>query len=370
MPEGLRRFCMEYVSSSEPRFRATSRNIASFKITATRMRVLIIGGTIFAGRHVAAAFLARGHDVTLFNRAQTAPALFPELERITGDRKTDIERIGERRFDAVIDTCGYLPHDVSASASYLAPRAERYLFISSVSAYQPGHVAGDESAPLEELPDGASATEFANENYGALKVLCERAASAAFGAERTIVVRPGLIVGPNDPTDRFSYWPQRIARGGEVLAPGRASDPMQFIDVRDLAQWMVALLEAGECGAFNAVSPPRAFTFGDVFAACTLAARSDARPVWVESSFLEAHDVEPWMGLPLWLPESAGFAGFFDVGAARAQATGLRMRPLVDTARDTLAWLATLPADREWKAGLAPEREVELLSAWAAKDSV
>jgi 2'-hydroxyisoflavone reductase len=334
------------------------------------MRVLIIGGTRFAGRHAVEALLARGHAVTLFNRASTAPELFPGLERITGNRETDIARIGERRFDAVIDTCGYLPDVVAASAAYLAPRAERYLFISSVSAYRPAHIASDESAPLEELPENAPRTVFADEHYGALKVLCERAAADAFGADRTIVVRPGLIVGPFDPTDRFSYWPYRIARGGDVLMPNRAQDPLQLVDVRDLAAWMVALLEAGESGAFNAVSPPRALTMRDLFDACAKAAGSDARPVWVDGGFLEAQGVGEWIELPLWLPESAGFAGFFDVGSARARATGLRTRPLADTALDTLAWLATREPDCVWKAGLSAEREAQLLAAWAAKETV
>jgi 2'-hydroxyisoflavone reductase len=331
------------------------------------MRVLMIGGTIFAGRHTVEALLARGHDVVLFNRGKAAAGLFPQLERVRGDRVTDIARLGERRFDAVIDTCGYLPHVVSTSAAYLSERAGRYLFISSISAYDPTHVPADESAPLAKLPQGVPAGTFAIEQYGALKALCEGAATAAFGPQRTIVVRPGLIVGPHDPTDRFSYWPHRIARGGDVLAPNDPSDIQQFVDVRDLADWIVRLLETGAHGAFNAVSPPRAFTIGDVLAACAQAAGSSPRFVWVDEAFLEARGVEAYSELPLWVPASAGFAGFFEAGSARAVATGLQTRPLLETARDTLAWLSTRPPDHAWKGGLTPEREAQLLTEWHAE---
>jgi 2'-hydroxyisoflavone reductase len=262
-----------------------------------------------------------------------------------------------------------VPHVVALSAQYLARRAGRYVFVSSVSAYDQKQVARDESVPLAVLPEGASSREFAIEHYGPLKALCERAAHQAFGAERTILIRPGLIVGPHDPTDRYSYWPHRIARGGDVLAPNSPADPMQFIDARDLAEWIVHLLESGASGAYNAVSPPRAFTIGDVLASCAAAAGSGANFIWVAEAFLEAQGVEAWMGLPLWIPASAGYPGFFDVGSARAVQSGLRMRPLVETARDTLGWLHTRPPDHAWKAGLAPERESELLAAWRARDN-
>jgi len=331
------------------------------------MHVLIIGGTIFAGRHTVEALLARGHDVVLFNRGRDGRELFGELERVTGDRTTDIARIGERRFDAVVDTCGYLPAVVAASAGYLAPRAGRYLFISSISAYDPKYVPSDESAPLAALPPGATAGTFEIENYGPLKALCEAAAAAAFGPERTIVVRPGLIVGPHDPTDRFSYWPDRAARGGDVLAPNLPSDPQQFVDVRDLADWIVRLLETEAHGAFNAVSPPHAFTIGDVLAACAQATASNPRFVWVEEAFLEAHGVAAYSELPLWVPASAGFAGFFAAGSARAVAAGLKTRSLLETARDTLRWSRTRPPGHVWKGGLTPERETQLLTAWTAR---
>ena len=330
------------------------------------MRVLIIGGTVFVGRHLTNALQGRGHDVVMLNRGKAAAEAFPGVERLVGDRAVDVARLGDRHFDAVVDTCGFVPQVVALSARYLAERAERYVFISSVSAHDDKQVVGDESAPLAVLPDGAPAREFAIEHYGPLKALCERAAQEEFGAERTIVIRPGLIVGPHDPTDRYSYWPHRIARGGDVLAPNSPADPMQFIDARDLAEWIVHLLESGASGAYNAVSPPRAFTIGDVLASCAEAAGSDPNFIWVEETFLEAQGVEAWMGLPLWIPASAGYPGFFDVGNARAMQSGLRMRPLVETARDTLGWLQTRPPDRPWKAGLAPEREAELLAAWRA----
>jgi 2'-hydroxyisoflavone reductase len=328
------------------------------------MRVLIFGGTVFAGRHIVEALLARGHEPVLFHRGHSEAAFATDVEHIHGDRASDLARLGDRTFDAVVDPSGYLPHVVHASAAFLAARAARYLFVSSVNAYASAGAASGEDAPLAQLPPGASATEYDVAYYGPLKVLCERAAADAFGAERTIVVRPGLIVGPYDPTDRYSYWPARIARGGDVLAPGRPDDPVQFIDARDLAAWAVGLLEQKAHGAYNAIAPPGSFTLGDVLEACRLAAGSDLRLTWVAHDFLDAQGIGPWMELPLWIPPSLGLPGFFQADARRALATGLRTRPLAETARDTLAWLRTRAPDHVWAAGLTAEREREVLAAW------
>jgi len=325
------------------------------------MRILVFGGTIFAGRHIVEALLDRGHEPVLFHRGKSGAELFPGVERILGDREADLARLSERRFDAVVDPSGYVPHVVRASAELLAPRAGRYLFISSINAYASTENSV-EGAPLARLPEGVSDAVYDEEYYGPLKALCEGAAREAFGAERTIVVRPGLIVGPYDPTDRYSYWPARMARGGEVLAPNSPADPVQFIDARDLAAWIVTLLESGAHGEFNAVSPRDAFTLGDVLEACRTAAANDARLTWVENAFLEAQGVGPWIELPLWIPPSLGIPGFFDIDVTRALDTGLRVRAPLETARDTLAWLRTRPADHVWAAGMTPEREAELLA--------
>jgi 2'-hydroxyisoflavone reductase len=325
------------------------------------MRVLILGGTVFAGRHIVTALLERGHEVTLFHRGRNGTDLFAQCERILGDRSTDLQRIGTRRFDAIVDPSGYAPPVVRLSAEFFAPRADRYLFVSSVNAYDSTCERFTEDSPRAELPAGVSDAVYDAEYYGPLKALCERAAESAFGAERTIVIRPGLIVGPFDPTDRYSYWPARMARGGEVLAPNAPSDPVQFIDARDLAAWIVTLLETRAHGPYNAIAPRDAFTLGDVLEACRAAAGSDARLRWVDNAFLEASGVGPWMELPLWIPPSLGLPGFFNIDATRALATGLRIRAPLETARDTLAWLRTRSADHRWAAGLDAERERELL---------
>jgi 2'-hydroxyisoflavone reductase len=328
------------------------------------MRVLLFGGTLFVGRHIVDALLARGHEPVLFHRGLTGSDLFPNVERILGDRETDLARLDGLHFDAVVDPSGYVPHVVRASAERLRERAERYLFISSISAYDSAVDRFTESGPLAELPPEACAELPNDRYYGALKALCEGAASAAFGPERTILVRPGLVVGPYDPTDRYSYWPARMARGGEVLAPNAPHDPVQYIDGRDLANWIVVLLENGAYGAFNAISPRDAFTLGDVLEAARVAAESDAHLTWVDNAFLEAQNVGQWVELPLWIAPSAGIPAFFNVDSARAVESGLTVRSPLRTARETLAWLRSRPTDRNWAAGMTAERESALLALW------
>ncbi|MFN7975191.1 MAG: NAD-dependent epimerase/dehydratase family protein [Acidobacteriota bacterium] len=330
-------------------------------------RILILGGTAFLGPAVVGAARARGHEVTLFTRGKTRPDLFPDVERLHGNRDGDLAALADpgRRWDAVVDTCGYVPRVVRASAELLAPRISHYVFISSISALgdtsQPG---ADESAPVATMPD--ETVEKVMEFYGALKALCERAAEAAMPG-RVANIRPGLIVGPGDPTDRFTYWPVRLARGGDVLAPGDGSDPVQIVDVRDLAAWIVRVIEDGTVGLFNATGPATTLTTRAMIEACRTT--TEARVHWVGASFLADNQVAPWSDLPAWVPAEGEYRGFSTVECARATSRGLTFRPVAETARDTLAWWRTLPDERQTapKAGLSLEREAEVLAAWHAR---
>jgi 2'-hydroxyisoflavone reductase len=333
------------------------------------VRLLVLGGTRFVGRHLVAAALERGHEVTLAHRGRTNPDLFPGIERLLGDREGDLSFLSGRRWDAVLDTCGYLPGPVRAAAEALAGSVERYVFVSTFSVYaQPRSPGADEDAPLASLPPGTPEA-VTSETYGGLKVLCERAVNAALPG-RALIVRPGLVVGPHDFTGRFSYWVWRFARGGEVLAPGGPDLPVQFIDARDLGEWLVRCAEAGTTGVYNAMGPGRPLTLGEVLAACREAGGGAATSVtWVEEDFLLEHGVEPWTGLPLWIPGSRGIS-FQSVDNRRACAAGLTFRPLAGTVRDTLTWLAelggTLPvSDDPLRPGpISSAREAELLRLW------
>lgn len=329
------------------------------------MKLLILGGTVFLGRHIVEAALAGGHSVTLFNRGQHNPDLFPEVERIRGDRTGDLEGLRGRSWDAVIDTCGYLPRVVQKSAELLAPAVEHYTFISSVSVYgnisQPGL---DETAPVGRLDD-PTVEVIDGETYGPLKALCEEVVEQALPG-RSLIIRPGLIVGPNDPTDRFTYWPYRIAQGGEVLAPGRPEAGVQFIDVRDLAAWIVRMVEERRAGIYNAVGPDEPLPLGYVLQTCMAVSGSDAQVTWVSERFLLDAGVTPWSELPVWVPrdETSEHEGLFTVDARKAQAVGLRYRPLEDIVQATLTWARTELPGRELRAGLSREREQELLRSW------
>lgn len=328
------------------------------------MKLLIIGGTVFLGRHLVDAALARGHSITLFNRGQHNPELYPEVEKLRGDRDGGLNALHDRRWDAVIDTCGYVPRVVRASAELLAGAVEHYTFISSISVYsdlsQPGM---DEQAPVGTLAD-PTIEEVTGESYGPLKALCEQAAEAALPG-RTLIIRPGLIVGPHDGSDRFTYWPHRVAAGGEVLAPGRAEKPVQIIDVRDLAEWTLAMVEARQKGVYNATGPEYLLAMGRVLEASREVSASDAHITWVGEQFLLDAGVAPWSEMPLWIPElDPSTAGFDSVDCSKAIESGLRFRPIAETVRDTLAWEATRPADHSWRAGISREREAELLERW------
>ena len=327
------------------------------------MRVLILGGTAFLGRHLAAAALAQGHAVTLFNRGSQSEGLFPEAEHLRGDRDGDLTALEGRRWDVAIDTSGYVPRVVRASAQLLANAVEHYTFVSSISVYAnwPGTPRIDESSPVGTLTD-PTVEEVNGETYGPLKALCEQVVQESLPG-RALIVRPGLIVGPYDPTDRFSYWPYRVARGGETLAPGKRERLAQVIDGRDLAEWIMRMATERATGTYNATGPDHPLTMADVLEESKRVSGSAATFTWVPDDFLQHQQIDEWVGLPLWVPESEG-QGVGDVNCSRAWNAGLTFRPLAETIRATLDWLATRPADYSWKAGLTPEREAEALAAW------
>ena len=331
------------------------------------MNILLIGGTIFYGRHLVEAALAHGHSVTLFNRGQHNPDLFPELEKLRGDRTQlgDLQILRQRHWDAVVDTCGYFPHVVQLSAQALADRVARYVFISSISVYgEPPTTPGiAENAPVAQLT-GKNLADYAAESYGSRKALCEQVVEGALPG-RTLNIRPGLIVGPYDPSDRFTYWPARLQRGGTILAPGDPAAPVQLIDVRDLAGWTIRMIEQRGAGIYNATGPELPLSMRQVLETCRQAAGTPAEFVWVDDAFLLAQGVTPFTDLPLWLPGFA--AAMHQVSLAKALATGLTFRPLAETAADTLAWHNTRPPDAAPLHGIPPQRESDLLGRWMNK---
>ena len=325
------------------------------------MRLLVLGGTRFFGRHLVEAALVRGHEVTLFNRGRHGVELFPEAERLEGDRDGDLSALRGRRWDAVVDTCGYLPRAVRASAGLLAGAVEHYTFVSSISVYGDfGRLGYGEDAPVRTPPDPEpEGVDWAL--YGELKVGCERAAEGAMPG-RVLVVRPGMIVGPHDYTDRFPYWCRRVAAGGEVLAPGNPGRQVQLIDARDLASWTIRMAEERQSGAYNATGPESRLTMRTMLEGVRAAVGSDARFTWVPEEFLLEAGVEPWTELPFWVPEE--MAGILAADVGKAVGAGLAFRPLADTVRDTLAWDARRNGPPEIEAGMPREREGKVLRAW------
>jgi 2'-hydroxyisoflavone reductase len=304
---------------------------------------------MFLGRAIAADALARGHELTLFTRGTTNPDLFPEAERIRGDRKRDLAAIEGRTWDAVIDTSGYVPADVRASAELLRDSG-RYVFVSSVSVYADFSSGPTEESPTAELgpmPEDELAADYSN--YGPLKALAEAEVERVFG-DRALIVRPGLIVGPHDPTGRFTYWAHRLARGGELLAPAPPERRSQFIDVRDLAAWILDAAEQGLTGTYNATN--QGVSWSELLAG--------AEVTWVADEFLQEHEVGPWMELPLWIPDPE-WVGMHSIDVGRAVAAGLRFRPLEETIR------GAAEAPLQDGVGLTPEREGDLLAAWHSK---
>jgi 2'-hydroxyisoflavone reductase len=332
----------------------------------SRKTLLILGGTGFIGPHLTQEAQRLGWQVTHFNRGKQAAV--PGVETLVGDRKGQLDSLHGRHWDVVIDDTGYIPKYVKMSAELLAPHVGYCLYISSISAYASFAKPNDEHSPTGTLSDPDIETVTAD-SYGPMKALCEQYSQTAFKG-RIAVVRPGYIVGPLDPTDRFTYWPVRASQGGEMLAPGTPHDPIQVIDVRDLTSWMMKLVDARTTGLYNAVSPPRAFTMGDLITTSQKASpKSGTKVTWVPEDFLAAHWKPEELDLPPWSPVKGDSAGASLTSVGPAQATGLKCRPLAQTVRDTLAWFQTLPADRRGKlhAGLPSQQETSTLQQWHAK---
>jgi len=335
------------------------------------LRILILGGTGFIGPYQVRYALSRGHKVTTFNRGKTHPGELPkEVEQLIGDRNGKLDALKNRQWDVAIDNPTTLPAWVRDTAQVLKGNVDRYVFISTISVYADPPPSGlDENSPLQKYdgPDPYKETLEAMKaggykTYGPLKALSEKEAEKWFPG-KTLIIRPGLIVGPRDETDRFTYWPARIGRGGEVLAPGTPNDPVQFIDARDLAEWTIRMVENREKGIYNATGPIKPLGIGEMLEEIKAALNSNATFTWLPYEFLKKHDVQPWSDMPVWAGDELGLAR---TKINRAIGKGLTFRPLADTTRDTLAWFKSLPQDRQshLKAGLSPEREAEVLSAW------
>jgi len=333
------------------------------------LRILILGGTGFIGPHQVRYALARGHKLTLFNRGRTNPGLFPNVELLEGDRNGKIDALKGRDWDVVIDNPATLPRWVRDTAQLLKGHAGQYVFISTVSVYADTSKPGmDETTALltTDMPDTDRVT---NQNYGALKALAEKEAEKAFPG-KTTVIRPGLIVGPGDTSDRFTYWPVRIARGGEVMAPGEPTDPVQFIDARDLGEWSIRMVEQGDMGIYNALGPRATLSIAEMLYGIRAITSADVKFTWVPADFLAEQKVSPWGDMPVWVPGQGDSAGFSRMSNQHAVAKGLTFRPLADTARATLEDYqarVTAKPDTKLLSGITPARETAALAAWHAK---
>ena len=336
--------------------------------TDAPLRILILGGTRFLGVAQVQYALARGHTVTLFNRGRTNTHLFPGVEKLRGDRNDDLTALQGREWDVVIDNSASVPRWVEQSAGLLRNSAGQYIYVSSLSVIADNSIIGSDEATAVKQLDDPTVEQVTGGTYGGMKALSERRAQEAFG-DRATVVRPGLIVGPMDNTDRFTYWPIRIDRGGEVMAPGEPTDYTQIVDVRDLAGWMVRMGENNGTGVFNATGPASPMTMAEMLYGIRAATSANVSFTWVNADFLEQHEVRPWGHMPTWIPPRPGMEGFSRVNCSKAIAAGLTFRPLAETARDTITWFKTLPAERqsEMGAGLPGEREAEVLAAWHSR---
>ena len=335
------------------------------------LRILILGGTGFIGPHQIRYAVERGHKVTMFNRGKTNPNLFPSVERLEGDRNGKLDALKGREWDAVIDNPSTLPRWVRDAAQLLKDSAGQYVFISTLSVYADNSKPDmDEDTELAKLED-PTVEKVTGETYGGLKALAEGEAQKAFPGRATIV-RPGLIVGPGDPTDRFTYWPVRVARGGEILAPGDPNNPVQIIDARDLGEWTIRLVEQKTFGKFNAIGPASPLSMAEMLHGMRAVVPGSVPMsfTWLPVEFLEAQKVAPWSDMPAWIPAQGEYAGFGRRSNKRAIAAGLTFRPLADTVQATLEYHESRPADRKAKlrAGLTSEREAEVLKAWKNRD--
>jgi 2'-hydroxyisoflavone reductase len=332
------------------------------------MRLLILGGTGFIGPHQVRYALARGHRVTVFNRGRQKEPWPAPVEQLLGDRDGDLKALEGRDWDVCIDNPTSLPIWVRDVARVLKGHVGQYVFISTISVYAASDRPADETAPLAVYKGAdpmAETTKSLNADrrlYGPLKAQCEKEAQAQYGEAATTIIRASLIVGPNDETDRFTYWPARLARGGDILAPGDGSDPVQFIDVRDLAEWTIRVAEERTTGVFNAAGPDHPITMDQMLAGIARGIQVHPKLVWAPKAFLTENNVSPWGDMPVWIPGQGETFGFHRRDIRRAIAAGLTYRPLPLTAADTLAWLRTSPERQaELRAGLIPEREAALL---------
>jgi 2'-hydroxyisoflavone reductase len=353
-------------TTSEPTSPAPLPKIADPKQGSGKFRLLVLGGTGFIGPHIVEAALAKNWEVTLFNRGKTRPELFPDVEKLQGDRDGKLDALKGRDWDAVIDNSGYVPRIVKDSATLLADHVQQYVFVSSISAYDEsiyGKRGIVETDKVATMPDPT--VERVMEFYGALKALCEQAAEAALPG-RVTNVRPGYIVGPGDPTDRFTYWPLRVERGGELVAPGTPNDPIQYIDARDLAAWIINAVEQKHVGVYNLCGPVEPTTIGALLQTCIeVTGNKEAKPVWIDAKVLEENGTQIGADLPIWIPDDEKMGGFARVSNAKAVATGLVTRPTADTVRDLLKWFHEQPEPRQKtvRAGWLPQKEAEVLAA-------
>jgi 2'-hydroxyisoflavone reductase len=340
-----------------------------------RLRLLILGGTAFLGPATIEVARARGHEITIFNRGRTNEYLFPDLPKLQGDRFDDLVALETGEWDVCIDNSGYIPRTVAASAGLLRDRVKQYIFVSSISVFKDFTIKGlNENSAVgtltaEEIAAARSMSDITGANYGPLKALCEQENTRIFG-RRACNIRPGLIVGPMDRSDRFTYWPVRVSQGGEVLAPGTPETITQVIDVRDLAEFIVHAAEQGLDGTFNCTSPSGELTMGELLDTCRRVSASDATFTWADAAFLEEQEVAAWSDMPVWVPLDGDEAGHPYIDVSRALAAGLTFRPISETVRGTLDWWATEPQERRDKpmrSGLTPEREAEVLAAWHAR---
>jgi 2'-hydroxyisoflavone reductase len=350
--------------------------VGSFGKAVKPLRILFLGGTGFTGPHQVRYALSRGHKVTVFNRGKTHPGELPkEAEQLIGDRNGQLDALKGRTWDVAVDIPTSIPVWVRDAAQILKGNVDRYVFISTISVYSDNSKPGmDETGPLAKY-EGADAMKETQATlkasnyrlYGPLKALSEAEAEKWFPG-KALIIRPGLIVGPGDETDRFTYWPVRLARGGEVLAPGNPTDPVQFIDARDLAEWTIRMAEQGTTGIYNATGPKSTLTMAQMLDGIKKVTKTDAQLTWVDADFLAAQKVSAWSDMPVWVPPRGDEAGFSRISIKKALDKGLTFRSVPDTTQATLDWFRKQPADRQAKlrAGIKPEREVEVLAAWHA----
>ena len=352
--------------------------LADFTPTKSRekLRILILGGTAFLGPATVKIALDRGHEITLFNRGRTNQHLYPDLTKLKGDRFDDLTALETGEWDVCIDNSGYIPSTVDTVAKLLKGRVKQYIFISSISVFADFKLKGlnEESEvgklTAEEITAATSMGDITGANYGPLKALCEQANTNTFG-KNACNIRPGLIVGPMDRSDRFTYWPVRVSKGGEVLAPGKPDTVTQVIDVRDLAEFILRAAEEGFHGTFNATSPAEELTMGELLETCKKVSGSDATFTWADANFLEEQEVAAWSDMPVWVPLDGDDAGHPFIDVKKAVKAGLTFRPISETVRGTLDWWATVKQERKDKpmrSGVTPEREATLLATWHEKN--